>query len=151
MRSDVRAFHRRSAAMRSVTISLALCLTFALGCGGASAPRERGAGAKMGDGKKDGGKDPGQDISDKEKGLDEKGGAEKALPRKVIYTAHADLVVEDFDRAEEEVGRLVKEHDAYVARSDVQGEPGTPRRGSWTVRVPAARFDAFRQALAHLG
>jgi hypothetical protein len=77
--------------------------------------------------------------------------AAEAVPRKIIYTAQADLVVEDLDEAEQQLMRFVKEQGGYVARSEVQGSPGWPRTGSWTVRVPVDHFNAFTAAVAALG
>jgi hypothetical protein len=72
-------------------------------------------------------------------------------PRKIIYTANVDLVVDDFATAEQQLMQLVQEHKGYVAKSDVSGTAGFRRNGSWTVRVPVDRYEAFRQALTGLG
>ncbi|MFO0959003.1 MAG: DUF4349 domain-containing protein [Isosphaeraceae bacterium] len=72
-----------------------------------------------------------------------------AVPRKIIYTADLDLVVEDFDAIEDAVPRLVAESGGYVSHQDINGTAGSLRRGSWTVRVPIEKFDTFlRQATA---
>jgi hypothetical protein len=75
----------------------------------------------------------------------------KSIPRKIIYTAEVDLIVNSFTSGEGELQRLVKAHGGYFAGANVTGTPGTPRQGSWTVRVPVARFDAFMGALTSLG
>jgi hypothetical protein len=77
--------------------------------------------------------------------------AEKPQPRKVIYTGDVALLVEDIDQAEEAFLELIKEHDGYIARSDIQGQPNQPRRGSWTVRIPSAKSSDFLKALSKLG
>src|SRR5262249_44905914 len=82
---------------------------------------------------------------------DEARAGAKAVRRKIIYTAHVHLVVEDFDRAEGQLLALVKERDGYVAQSDLRGEAGMRRNGTWTVRIPVARFDSFLEAMAQLG
>jgi hypothetical protein len=69
----------------------------------------------------------------------------------IIYNAHIDLVVEEFDKAQEELTRLVKETKGYVARSDTHGAPGSPRSGEWTVRIPVGQFREFIADLAKLG
>ena len=69
-------------------------------------------------------------------------------PRKIIYNAQVALVVEEFDKAEEELTRLVKEYKGYVTGSDTHGAPGSPRSGEWTLRIPA---DQFREFIADLG
>lgn len=78
-------------------------------------------------------------------------GANEAPARKIIYTAAMTLVAEDFARAEQELLRLVKDNAGYVINSEVRGSPGAPRLGQWKVRIPVARFDAFRDAVARLG
>jgi hypothetical protein len=74
-----------------------------------------------------------------------------AVERKIIYTAEVDLVVEDFGPLPEKIDRLVQQFDAYVARSNVSGMPGQPRRGVWTVRVPVSRYGEFLAAARQLG
>jgi hypothetical protein len=72
-------------------------------------------------------------------------------PRKIIYTGTVDLIVEDFDKVQEELTRLINDMKGYVAASDMQGERGTPRSGRWTLRVPVANFDALVAAITKLG
>ena len=74
-----------------------------------------------------------------------------AIQRKIIYSARVELVVEDFDPVRAAVEDVVKQFDAYVARSNVSGSPGQPRNGSWTIRVPVARYNEFLAAARELG
>ncbi len=74
-----------------------------------------------------------------------------AIERKIIYTAEVDLVVEDFGPLPEGIDRLAQRFDAYVARSNISGMPGQPRRGAWTVRVPVARYGEFLAEARQLG
>jgi hypothetical protein len=74
-----------------------------------------------------------------------------AVERKIIYTAEVDLVVEDFGPLPEKIDRLVQQFDAYVARSNVSGMPGQPRRGVWTIRVPVPRYGEFLAEARQLG
>ena len=77
---------------------------------------------------------------------------QEAVARKIIYKAQVEVIVEDFGKASADLLRLVKERPgAYVAGSDVQGTPGSPRVGVWTVRVPVDHFDAFLAAVGALG
>src|SRR5262245_6949262 len=73
------------------------------------------------------------------------------VARKIIYTATINLVVADFDDAHRSLTNLVESHGGFVARSDVSGSPGAPRHGSWTARVPVAKFRPFVDALVALG
>jgi hypothetical protein len=71
--------------------------------------------------------------------------------RKIVYTASLEVIVEDLDQAASEMLQKLEEHGGYVTHSNEDGTPGSPRQGTWTVRVPAARFDGFRKSLASLG
>ena len=73
------------------------------------------------------------------------------IPRKIIYTATINMIVEDFAKADRDLIELVKTHKGYVINSEVSGSPGSPRTGQWKVRVPIDQFDPFRAALAKLG
>src|SRR6185437_1863204 len=77
--------------------------------------------------------------------------AEKPTPRKIIYTGLADLVVDDFGKAEQQLRELVEEKEGYLADSQIHNQPGSPRSGTWTVRVPSKHFDAFMQAAVQFG
>lgn len=71
--------------------------------------------------------------------------------RKIIYNATLDFVVEDFDKVPASIESMVREHDAWVAKSSLDTDPGRPRRGTWTVRVPVARYADFLRASGSLG
>jgi hypothetical protein len=75
----------------------------------------------------------------------------ESVPRKIIYTANVDVVVNDFEGAIEQMRGLVKDHKAYIAKSEVGGMPGVPRSGTWTIRVPVDRFEDFLKGVAALG
>jgi len=78
-------------------------------------------------------------------------GPKEPAPRKIIFTAQVDLVVEDLARSEEQLKALVQEQKAYVAKSETRGSPGSPRSGSWTIRVPVDHFDALLEGISKLG
>ncbi len=87
---------------------------------------------------------------------DSPAGADKqqeAQARKIVYKANLELVVDDLDKAEEQIAQLVPAQGGYVAKSDVRGTaaPGSPRSGTWTVRIPVDHFNAFMQAAGKLG
>ena len=74
-----------------------------------------------------------------------------AVERKIIYEGTVALVVPEVDAASEQVRATVKQFDAYISASDVSGYAGSRRTATFTVRVPADKFDAFREAVAKLG
>lgn len=73
------------------------------------------------------------------------------LQRKIIYTADVDLVVDDFSDVSARVEELVRQNDGYIASSNLGGSAGDRRSGTWKVRVPVERFDAFLDAARTLG
>jgi hypothetical protein len=77
--------------------------------------------------------------------------APASMPRKIIYTLTAELVVQNLSEAETTLTNLVKQYAGYVASTQVTGTPGTPRTGTWKLRIPSAKFEAFRKELDHLG
>lgn len=77
--------------------------------------------------------------------------ADKAVPHKIIYTGSVDLIVDDFDSSEGQLLQLVEEHQGYLDNSEIHNHPGSPRSGTWTVRVPTKQFTAFMQAVVKLG
>jgi Domain of unknown function (DUF4349) len=115
---------------------VALALGCLVGCGGGSPPM--GGGPIFREARDAGKKDAPEQAAD-------------APPRKIIFTGRVELLVGAFDKAEQDLLELVKDKDGYVAKAEVQGEPGRPRSGTWTVRVPAHRFDAFMNESSRLG
>lgn len=73
------------------------------------------------------------------------------VPRKIIYSASIDLVVEHFDEAVSRVVQLVEQSGGYLAESDLGGTPGSHRQGRWKARVPVEKFEGFVEAVAALG
>src|SRR5262249_47652296 len=54
--------------------------------------------------------------------------------RMIVYTAHLDVIVDDLDPARERLAQLVAQHKAYVAASEITGNVGSRRTGTWTLR-----------------
>ena len=67
-------------------------------------------------------------------------GAAPAVPRKIIYDARIELLVDSLTTAEQAVLDLIKEHDGFLAESDQSSVTSTQRRATWRVRVPVDRF-----------
>jgi prepilin-type N-terminal cleavage/methylation domain-containing protein len=74
-----------------------------------------------------------------------------AIPRRIIYDARIDLLVESLTSAEQAILSLIKEHDGFLAESGQSGQTYAPRVGTWRVRVPVDHFDAFVGAVSRLG
>lgn len=72
-------------------------------------------------------------------------------PRLVVYNGDIHLVVEKFDDAAEALVGLVQEHGGYIAGSNASTATGQARNGSWTLKIPVAKFQAFRAAVGKLG
>ena len=75
----------------------------------------------------------------------------KPQTRMVIYTGRVELLVDDFDEGQAKLASVIEANKAYIAHSETIGEPGTPRSGKWTLRVPVAGFDTLMDAVAGLG
>lgn len=118
-------------------VAVAVSLT---GCGGERAGRMAPAPAAQ----------PGQDAD----GAKPDPAGAKQNPegaRKIIYTATLRVQVEDFAKASAALAKLIEANQGLVAQSEVRGTAGAPRSGEWKVRVPVARLEAFRAAVAALG
>jgi len=71
--------------------------------------------------------------------------------RKLIYTADADLVVEDFDAVPQQIDKLVRQYRGFIANSQIGGRRGSRRTGTWQVRIPAEQFEPFLAATVEIG
>jgi uncharacterized protein DUF4349 len=85
---------------------------------------------------------------------DAKGLSPGSSSRKIVFTGQVDVLVEDMGAAHQELRSLIEslqQVGGYVAHQEVQGTVGSPRRGTWTVRVPQPQFDRFMADLERLG
>jgi hypothetical protein len=74
-----------------------------------------------------------------------------AIPRKIIYDARIDLVVDSLNGLEASIMDLVKQHGGFLAESDLVSQISTQRTATWRVRVPVDRFDDFVRGVSRLG
>ncbi|MDB5349522.1 MAG: hypothetical protein JWN86_769 [Planctomycetota bacterium] len=77
--------------------------------------------------------------------------ATKPTPRKIIYTADVDLIVEDFPKASDAIVAAMKTFGGQLADTDVTGTAGVNRRATWKIRIPVERYDSFLDAVVKLG
>jgi hypothetical protein len=75
----------------------------------------------------------------------------KADQRMLIATGNMEVLVEDLDDVKPGLDRLLKEQGGYTVHYNVSGHEGKPRSVQWTVKVPAADFDSFMDAVANRG
>ena len=73
------------------------------------------------------------------------------VPRKIIYEAGINLVVENITHTEKRITELLKQFDGYVAEANVDRTQGEQLSGQWRVRVPVANFESFLDAISVLG
>lgn len=73
------------------------------------------------------------------------------VDRKIIYVADVQVIVKDFEAAEQKLQVLIKQHKALVAQSDLGAAAGQRREGRWKIRIPAAEFDAFIKNISGMG
>lgn len=74
-----------------------------------------------------------------------------AIARRIVYTASVDLEVKSVDETRTKLDELMREHDAFLAGSDVRGMAGGRRRATWILRVPVKAFDPLLVDLGGLG
>jgi hypothetical protein len=78
---------------------------------------------------------------------------EQELPmeRKIIYSASMEITIKDLDATRQEVERIVEEFKGYIAKSEVIGNTGQRRTGTWTLKIPSAKFRLALAGLSKLG
>ncbi len=74
-----------------------------------------------------------------------------AFPRKIIYTGDLQLVCEDLDVATEKLESRIKEFGAYIGSASKNGSRGATRESTWTIRLPAEKFDTFIKFAVSIG
>jgi len=143
--------------MRKLNLLLAMMVLEIVGCGAADENRPRSAESRFA---KEAAVEPAQQAQPAAAATDAGGAAAQGaangksapLPRKIIRTADLQLIVNDFDQAEQQLQHLISQcKDCYVAQADVGGAKGAPRHGRWKIRVPADRFDSFIAEVSQLG
>src|ERR1700677_2345391 len=72
----------------------------------------------------------------------EAGGKKKAQLR-IRYTARINLIADDFGSSQKQLLGLVDKYEGFFAKSDVKVTPGSPRTGTWIVRIPVEKFNVF--------
>jgi hypothetical protein len=76
---------------------------------------------------------------------------QQPMPRKIIYTAEIVLVVDDLAPVEMKLKETLKAHNGFVASANVTGSKRGERSGTWKVRIPVDKFEAFLQQAGSLG
>ena len=71
--------------------------------------------------------------------------------QRIIYTASISLVVKDFATTKQEIDRLLKQTNGFIANFQEDRIYGDQRHGHWVVRVPVTAFHGFTTELASLG
>ncbi len=70
---------------------------------------------------------------------------------KMVYTANVEAESTDFDACAAGLEKLVEELGGYMEYASVSNYGDGYRRGDYTVRVPAARFNIFLERVGELG
>ena len=69
----------------------------------------------------------------------------------IVRTARFTIVASDFDSARAEIERAAQRMGGFIGQMEAQGAPGSQRRVTATLRIPAARLDETIAALRRLG
>lgn len=143
---------------RMVSLLLALVLALALaGCGASKAAG--GASDSMAASEPETGywsNNSKSDDSYDEDGYDAEGEPAAASdpasrPVKMIYNGYMEMQTQDFDAAASGIEALVRELGGYFQQSSVSNRGSSSYRyGSYTIRIPAAQFEAFFQRAGQL-
>ena len=78
-------------------------------------------------------------------------GVELPAERKIVFSGTLEVEVPDFAAARAEVGVLLKKYRAFFAKTEVSGDSGKKRSGSFTIKVPVENFQPLVEELAALG
>jgi len=70
---------------------------------------------------------------------------------KMVYTANVEAESKDFDACTAGIEKLTAELGGYMEYASVDSYGSGYRRGNYTVRVPAAKFDFFLKSVGELG
>lgn len=74
-----------------------------------------------------------------------------ARPRKIRTSATMYLIVDEFPKAAKDLKALLTEFDGEEENAEINTSPNSVRTGVWKIRVPVAKFDGFRDAVAKIG
>jgi Domain of unknown function (DUF4349) len=77
--------------------------------------------------------------------------APPAAPRKIIYDARVELVVDNLSATAQAILKLITANHGFIAESDQASVTSTQRRAMWRVRVPVDQFDGFIASVSRLG
>ncbi len=83
-------------------------------------------------------------------------GGEAAAPdpaadRRIIFNGVLEVEVKDFGSAHKDVNSLMKLHGAFYSKTEIRGDSGKKRIGTFTIKVPADHFQPLMEAIAELG
>ena len=96
----------------------------------------------------------GKPPSDKELAQEGVAGSPQGLVSKgplIVRTAQFTIVASDFDAARAEIERAAQRMGGFIGQMEAQGAPGSQRRVTATLRIPAARLDETIAVLRRLG
>jgi hypothetical protein len=76
---------------------------------------------------------------------------ELAFPRKIIYTGDIKLVCDNLDAASAKLESRIKDFGGYISSANKSGTRGSTRESTWTIRIPAEKFDPFIKFTTTIG
>jgi hypothetical protein len=74
-----------------------------------------------------------------------------AAERKIIFNGTLEVEVKDFGAAHKDVNNLMKLHGAFYSKTEIRGDSGKKRVGTFTIKVPVEHFQTLVDAIAELG
>lgn len=121
------------------------CLLALVGCGGSSSSPPMAPRIEMKvDPKKAAPAEGGNPVADAAPN-------ELAADRKIIFNGVLEVEVKDFGAAHKDVNALMKLHGAFYSKTEIRGDSGKKRVGTFTIKVPVEHFQTLVEAIADLG
>lgn len=78
-------------------------------------------------------------------------GVDLPADRKITFSGTLVVEVRDFDAARSALTALARGHGAFFAKTDVTGDSGKKRAGTFLIKVPVEHFQPLVEAVAALG
>jgi Domain of unknown function (DUF4349) len=74
-----------------------------------------------------------------------------AAERKIIFNGVLEVEVKNFGAAHKDVNNLMKLHGAFYSKTEIRGDSGKKRVGTFTIKVPVEHFQTLLDSIAELG
>lgn len=70
--------------------------------------------------------------------------------RKVVYNAYLAIVISNYEKAEQQIEKLVHDEDGYIVNSSVHNNQNRGKNGTITARIPEPSFQTFLKNVSNI-